>query len=147
MEFEFCDKSNNTITFEKIWADEYCFEIMMRVESKYASVWQTCYLGDQNIDELSEFLIDFCNGKGKTDYYESGKKTGNYGPVFSFRLLHDGKGHITVETDIEINDVDDRSHRCICNVYTEIGLLEKFGADIRKLKSGEIGTIVSLSNI
>ena len=147
MGFDFSNARKNIISFEKIWEDTDFFEVKICVESEYAFVWQNCYLCDRLIDDLSRIIVDFCAGKSETGYFESGSKTGNYTPAFSFQLTHDGRGHVTIETDIEIEDVDDRSHRCTCNVYTEIGLLEQFGARILGLKSGEIGTIVNLSGM
>ena len=144
MEFGFGSTRNDNITFEKSWEDEYCFEVKIQVESEYASVWQKCYLSDQLVDDLSGIIADFCTGKNENAYFESGSKSGKHTPAFSFRLSHDGKGHVTIETDMEIDDVDDRSHRCTCSVNTEIGLLEQFGTRILRLKRGEIGTIVSL---
>ena len=63
------------------------------------------------------------------------------------RLSSNSTGHITIEMDLEINDVEDRSHRCICNVYTELGLLEKFAKNVHKLIDADIGSTVSLLDI
>jgi len=46
--------------------------------------------------------------------------------------------------DLEINDVEDRTHRCVCNVYTELGLLEQFAKRTSRLVQAETGFTVSL---
>ena len=135
------------ILIEKIWEDELIFEVRLRVESKYVNAWQTCYFDSVSLDKLCYFISGYCKGTGNANYYESGDKTGNYTPSFSMSLSNNSTGHITIEMDLEINDVEDRSHRCICNVYTELGLLEKFAKNVHKLIDADIGSTVSLLDI
>jgi hypothetical protein len=59
-------------------------------------------------------------------------------------LSDDKAGHITIEIDLEIDDVEDRSHRCVCNVYTELGLLERFAKRIPAVINSKTGFEVSL---
>ena len=132
------------ITIEKLWVDVYCFEIRLIIESEYVRAWQNCYFDSASIDRLSSFITDYCSGYRNSDYFESGPKQGNYAPSFSIRLKDDNAGHITIETDLEINDTEDRTHRCVCNVYTELGLLERFAKRLLKLIQAEIGFSVSL---
>ena len=39
------------------------------------------------------------------------------------------------EVDLEVCDVDDRSHRCQCNVMCELGALESFGKRLSALQA------------
>ena len=137
-------KQLGNISIEKIWEDDLCFEIKISVESQYVSAWQTCYYNSVSLSEFSSFLTRYCEGASDSDYYESGAKRGNYAPSFSMRLKDDNAGHVSIETDLEINDVEDRTHRCVCNVYTEIGLLERFAKRIPELVQAEIGFSVSV---
>ena len=137
-------KQFGNICIEKIWEDNYCFEIKLSIESEYISAWQTCYFDSVTFGELCAFLIRYCEGSFDSNYYESGPKQGNYTPQFSIRLKNDNAGHITLEMNLEINDVEDRTHRCVCNVYTELGLLEQFAKKISILDRAKIGFSVSL---
>ena len=137
-------KQLGNISIEKIWEDACCFEIKLSVESEYVRAWQTCYYDSFSFGEFCSFLIRYCEGTPNSDYYESGAKQGNYSPSFSMRLKDDNSGHISVEMDLEINDVEDRTHRCVCNVYTELGLLEQFAKRISRLIQAETGFTVSL---
>ena len=132
------------ISIEKIWEDAFCFEIRLIIESEYVKAWQNCYFDSVSISRLCSFLSDYCSGSRNTDYYESGPKQGNYTPSFSIGLKDDNTGHITIEADLEINDTKDRNHRCVCNLNTELGLLERFAKNLSKLVQAEIGFSVSL---
>ena len=136
-------KSN--LIFTKVWQDETLFELEVKVVSEYVTAYQNCYFNDSTINRLSEFLINYCSGKRDTNYYESGSKIGNGLSAFSLRLSSDRTGHITIECDIEIEDVKDRSHRCICNIHTEIGMLEKFAGKRCRLADNNYYESVSLS--
>ena len=137
-------KRLGNISLKKIWEDDDFFEVKIIIESEYVRAWQNCYFGAVSLSELSSFIADYCNGSGNTDYYESGPKQGKYAPSFSIRLKNDNTGHVTIETDLEIEDTEDRTHRCVCNLYTELGLLERFSKRIPKLIQAEIGFAVSL---
>ena len=52
-----------------------------------------------------------------------------------------------METDLEIADVKDRSHRCVCSINCEMGLWESFGRRIASLCNCEVGEFVSLFEI
>ncbi len=132
------------IRIEKIWEDELIFEVKLSVESEYVCAWQTCYFDSVSFNKLCSFIMDYCKGTCNNDYYESGHKQGNYGPAFSIRLSDDKAGHITIEIDLEIDDVEDRSHRCVCNVYTELGLLVRFAKRIPAVINSKTGFEVSL---
>lgn len=137
-------KKLGNIRIEKIWEDDSCFEIKLSIESEFVSAWQTCYFDAVSFNELSSFINDYCIGECNSNYYESGDKQGNSTPSFSMCLRDDSKGHVVVEMDLEINDVEDRTHRCVCNVYSELGLLEQFAKRLSRLVRSEIGFTVSL---
>ena len=132
------------IRIEKIWEDEHIFQIKLSVNTEYVDVWQICYFDATSFNKLCVFLLDYCKGNCNADYYESGNKQGNYTPSFSMSLSNDRVGHIIIEMDLEINDVTDRSHRCICNVYTELGLLQQFAIRMEKIIDSKVGYAISL---
>jgi len=61
-------------------------------------------------------------------------------------LEADSSGHMKIEVDIEIADIDDRSHRCRYYVNGELGAIERFGHNINKLISGNVGDKINLFN-
>ena len=134
----------DNIIVSKIWEDETIFELQIEVYSQYVNAHQTCYFDGMLLNELASFLTGFCNSDNSATYFESGHKTGKYTPAFSLSLSTDSQGHITIGVDLEICDVDDRSHRCQCNVKCELGALERFGKRLAKLNEGEIGTRIAL---
>ena len=134
----------DNLIISKVWEDETIFELQIEVCSQYVNAHQTCYFNEDLLNKLSYFLTEFCKPDNSTTYFESGHKTGNYTPAFSLELSSDRQGHVTINVDLEICDVVDRSHRCQCNVRCELGALECFGKRLAKLNKGEIGTQIAL---
>ncbi len=52
-------KRLGNISIEKIWEDDYCFEIRLIIESEYVRAWQNCYFDAVSLSELSSFITDF----------------------------------------------------------------------------------------
>lgn len=59
-------------------------------------------------------------------------------------MKSDTRGHLKIEVDIEIDDIDDRSHRCKYFVNSELGAVERFGQKAMKLFDSPIGTTISM---
>lgn len=79
-------------------------------------------------------------------YMEFGKKEGNYTPAFSMDIIEiSTSGYVKIEVDMEIADNDSRKHRCCFYVKSELGLLEKFGKELKGLIEGSIGEQVILN--
>ena len=134
----------DNIIVSKIWEDETIFELQIEVYSQYVKAYQSCYFDGELLNKLSTFLTDFCSLDNPATYFESGPKTGKFTPAFSLGLSTDRQGHVTIDVDLEVCDVDDRSHRCQCNVMCELGSLENFGKRIAKLTDGKIRTRIAL---
>lgn len=127
-----------------LWEDETIFELRISASNQYVSAYQDCYFNDGLLKKLSDFLVTYSTGKYDCDYFESGQKRGNYTPQFSLKLGVDRTGHVTIEADLEIGDVRDRSHRCQMNVFCTLGELESLGRRLNSLMHNEIGASVSL---
>lgn len=56
-------------------------------------------------------------------------------------------GYIKIEVDMEINDIETRTHRCMLFVNTELGMLEKFREKMKRIKDFEIGKMICLNEI
>jgi hypothetical protein len=138
------DNNLDNLLISKVWEDETIFELQIEVCSQYVNAHQTCYFNEDLLNKLSSFLTEFCKSENPATYFESGHKTGKYTPAFSLALSSDRRGHVTIGVDLEICDVDDRSHRCQCNVRCELGALERFGKRLVKLNEGEIGSRIAL---
>ena len=57
---------------------------------------------------------------------------------------YDPFGKINIEVDIEIDDINDRTHRCIYYVKSDANSLKKFGENLTELYYSDIGTTISL---
>lgn len=134
----------DNIIISKIWEDETIFELQIEVHSQYVKAYQSCYFDEELLNKLSTILTDFCSLDNPVTYFESGPKTGKFTPTFSLELSTDRHGYVTINVDLEVCDVDDRSHRCQCNVMCELGALESFGKRLAKLNDGEIGTRIAV---
>ncbi|MCQ2418205.1 MAG: hypothetical protein MJ085_00325 [Clostridia bacterium] len=135
--------ANGNLVFTKIWEDETIFELRISASNQYVSAYQDCYFDDEKLTQLSDFLIAYSLGKYDCDYFESGHKRGDCTPQFSLKLGADRTGHVTIEADLEIGDVTDRSHRCQMNVSCSLGELELLGRSLKTLAHNEIGASVS----
>lgn len=135
----------DNIQVEKIWEDESLIELKITVSTKYAIVYQTYYTNSEELLNISQMIINYADNFTKGYYIKMGNKEGNYTPALSMNFLKaDASGHTKIEMDIEIADVDDRSHRCMCFVNSELGAIEKFGMNLRKICDGDLGETITL---
>ena len=56
-------------------------------------------------------------------------------------------GNLKIEVDLEVADIDNRSHRCRYFVESELGAVERLGINLMKLASASVGNKVSLCEI
>lgn len=135
----------DNIIFEKVWQDESLIELKISANSEFVSAYQSCYIQDKKLEEISERIFKFVENYHETCYLEFGNKKGNYTPAFSMSLLPaDMSGQVKIEVDIEIADNDTRSHRCCFYVKSELGLIEQLGKALKKLIIEPDGIEVSL---
>lgn len=138
---------DDNITMEKIWQEEDLIEFQIKCSSEYIIANQTCYIQSSDLKNICEQIIKCVSQLQQNCYLEFGKKVGNYTPAFSMDILEIGaSGHVKIEVDMEIADNDTRKHRCCFYVKTELGLLEKFGAELKNLIEEDIGNQVILNN-
>lgn len=135
----------DNIIFEKVWEDETFIEMKITAISKFSTSYQTCYVNEseikQMINKIKHYLID----STKSVSINFGEKAGNYTPAFSMKLMSaDKRGHLKMEVDIEIEDIDDRSHRCKYFVESELGAIERFGQKASNFYQSQIGTSISM---
>jgi len=133
------------IIFEKIWEDDTSIELRITAISKYVTSYQSCYVNEVEIQEMIIKIKDYIKDYSKDTYILFGEKEGNYTPAFSMNLLRaDSHGHVKIEVDIEIDDTDDRSHRCKYFVQSELGAIERFGQKALDIYESELGTSISM---
>lgn len=135
----------DNLIFEKTWQDESLIELKISAESEFVSAFQSCYIQDSRLEEITDKICDFVENYNEACYLEFGKKEGNYTPAFSMCMLPaDMSGHVKIEVDIEIADNDMRSHRCCFYVKSELGLIEQLGIALKELLKGQEGSKASL---
>lgn len=134
------------LSFEKIWQDNELLELKISAGSEFVSAYQNCYIQDKALENIAEKIAGYSRNYTESCYLEFGKKEGAYTHAFSMCILPaEVSGHIKIEVDIEIDDNDIRAHRCCFYVNSELGLVEKLGSSLKRLISGEIGELVSLT--
>ncbi|MBR0490530.1 MAG: hypothetical protein IJJ82_00595 [Clostridia bacterium] len=137
----------DNLIFKKIWQDEDLLELNIIGMCDYVKAHQDCYISKKDLEELAN-KIKKINDTCEKIYLEFGKKDGDYTPAFSLLIMPKNKnGHIKIEVDMEINDIETRTHRCMFFVNTELGMLEKFSEKMKRIKDFEIGKMICLNEI
>ena len=135
----------DNIIIKKMWQDIDFLEIRIDVKTSFLSVYQDCYLSENEMRTNAMNILEYVSSPEKERYIEFGKKNGNYTPAFSIRLLPiDVFGHVKMEMDMEINDNDFRLHRCTFYLNTEIGLVEQFALKLESLVNENVGGVIEL---
>ena len=135
----------DNLIFKKIWQDEDLLELNIIAMCDYVKIHQDCYISKKSLDDLAN-NIKKINDTSEKIYLEFGKKDGDYTPAFSLLIMPKNKnGHIKIEVDMEINDIETRTHRCMFFVNTELGMLERFGENMKKIKDFEVGESIFLN--
>lgn len=137
----------DNLIFKKIWQDEDLLELNIIGMCDYVKAHQDCYISKKDLEELAN-KIKKINDTCEKIYLEFGKKDVDYTPAFSLLIMPKNKnGHIKIEVDMEINDIETRTHRCMFFVNTELGMLEKFSEKMKRIKDFEIGKMICLNEI
>ena len=135
----------NNIIIKKVYEDNELIELKIMIDSPFVKAYQFCYIQDIDLIENAEKIIGYSKNFTNDCYVEFGKKEGNYTPAFSLKFLKANlTGHLKIEVDIEIEDNDERLHRCCCYVDSELGLVENFGLAMKKLVFAEVGSEISM---
>ena len=129
----------DNLTFTKIWKAEepYC-ELRVKGQSKYIKVYQDCYMTYKELNKTSKAIQEYCKTYNRELFFIFGELKGNYPPAFSMRILPAHKtGRLKIELDMEIDDNNERLHRCCFYIETELGLLEQFAKNILRIEHEE----------
>ncbi len=138
----------DNIVFEKIWEDDCIFEIKVTATSKYVTAYQKFYIDEKRLSDISQRIVQYSKFFKEPCYVQTGEKKGNFTPAFSMNISNiDMSGHVKIEVDIEISDIEDRSHRCLYYIKTDLGSLEIFGKKIERLCHSKVGSKVWLHQI
>lgn len=134
----------DNICIKKIWEDEGLIELFVIAQSKFATIKQTCYISTDDLKNNSDIIKIYIQSNVQT-YVEFGKIEGNYSPAFSMKLYPcDDYGHLAIEVDMEIADNKTRAHRCKLFVNTELGMIERFGNNLKSIIEMEIDNWIYL---
>lgn len=121
----------DNIKIEKNWEDSNLLEIKVSAKSEYISIYQLCYIQNEDLKAIGNTIKEFSFNFTHNCYVEFGKMIGDFTPAFSLDFLPaDNTGKVAIEVNMEIDDNDERKHRCCFYVESEIGLIEKFGNDL-----------------
>lgn len=136
----------NNIIIEKIWKDSELMELHIIAESEFVRAHQTCYIQETDLQEIAHKMIKYVSEYINQDLYvEFGRKEGNFTPAFSMKFTKkDLSGHINIEVDLEVADIEDRSHRCKYFVQGELGAIERLGKCLLRMATSDVGMICSL---
>ena len=119
-------------------------KLFVIAQSKYATIKQTCYISTDDLKNNSDFIKIYIQNNVQT-YVEFGKIEGNYSPAFSMKLYPcDDYGHLVIEVDMEIADNKTRAHRCKFFINTELGMMERFGNNLKSIIEMEIDKCIFL---
>jgi hypothetical protein len=136
----------DNIVITKEWEDNGLLELHVIANNDFISVCQSCYIQDIDLKSNSDQIVKYLNDYSSKIDIVFGKLTGNYTPAFAISILPaDCNGHVTVELDMEIADNDQRKHRCSFYVKTELGMIEAFGKDLKRLLTANFEESVSLN--
>lgn len=138
---------NDNLSFSVVWEDEHVKEVKIVAETQPIRLCQNYYLSSSRLVDLSTYICNCCDGTNNENEFVSGPLVGQFAPAFSFSIVKtDNRGHMCIVLDLEIDDVEDRSHHCKCFIKCELGQLSSFGERIKKLALNGIGTSVSLNS-
>lgn len=126
----------NNIKIEKNWEDSNLLEIKVSAKSKYISASQLCYIENTDLEIIGNRIKEFSFKFNDSCYIEFGKKEGDFTPAFSLNFSPaDVTGKIKIEVDMEIDDNDERKHRCCFYLDSEIGLIEQFANELIQMST------------
>jgi hypothetical protein len=126
----------DNIKIEKNWEDSNVLELKVSAKTEYLSIYQLCYIQTTDLELIGKNIKGYSFNFNNTCYVEFGKLTGDFTPAFSLNFLPaDTSGKVKIEVDMEIDDNDERKHRCCFYVESEIGLIEQFGNGLIQLAS------------
>lgn len=136
----------NNIIMERIWQDDYFFEISLHCISKSITASTEIYITDSNIDDLYNKINEFIKYPQTEILWQCGEFGDHSTPSVSFNFIPiDSLGHIQIEIFMELNDGGKlRKHNCCFYVNTNIGDLYNFSNILKKIKQPIIGTRITL---
>ena len=136
----------DNIKIQKVYDNDGLIELKLIAYSELICATQMCYIQDVSLLSNASIIKNYSQ-KNASVYVEFGYKKGNYTPAFSLDLAkRDMRGHVKIEVDIEIADNDERRHRCLFYVESDLGSIERFGIALSNLVNAEIDTEIELHN-
>lgn len=136
----------DNIIIEKVYEDSDLMEMKISVKSEFVSAHQYFYTQELAIKELSDMISEYTKKFNQSYYFKSGEKEGKLTSAFSIEVLPAKmNGNLKIEVDLEIDDNNERKHRCNCYINTDIGALERFGSSLLNLIGANIGTEIELN--
>ena len=124
----------DNIIFKRTWRDDNFYEVEVTAGNKKIICTTNFYTNDDRILDLSKGLESISINEQPDFYWENIESVN--GPVnFSIKVRPKDKlGHIFIEIYMLIKDeLDDGQHNCCFYVNAEIGILNTFGRNIKKL--------------
>lgn len=126
----------DNLIFTKVWSAEEQYGIVkVVVQSKYVKVNVDYYMVYSDLSIASAILLEYCSSFDKEKLVIFDGLTGAQPPLFSMKILPAHKtGRLKIELDMEIDDNNERLHRCCFYIETELGLLEQFAKNILRIE-------------
>lgn len=136
----------DNIRIQKIYQDADLVELKISAEADFINAFQYCYTSIEDLEMFSKTISEYARDCSHESYIEFGSKKGNYSPACSFRFLKPDKfGHVKIEVDLEIDDNEERLHRCVFYVESVLGAVQDFSIAVSCLNNANNDFIVELN--
>lgn len=137
----------DNIEIKKNWEDTDIFEIKVNATSKFISMYQFCYIQSIDLYKKGQEIIGYTENSNEYYYVEFGKIKGNFTPAFSLKFFpSDSKQKVKIEVNMEIDDNEERAHRSIFFIHSELYKVKNFGSELIKMSENKLSDkVISLN--
>lgn len=137
----------DNIMVRKIWQENDLLEFNIVCSAKLITASQDCYIQQYDLRNVCDKMKSYVANPRQRCYIEFGNKKGNFTPAFSMEIYEiDMYGHLKIEVDVEIADNDERKHRSIFYIESELGCIENFYEHLLIISDKAIGYEINLNN-
>lgn len=136
----------DNIIIKKIWEDEGLIELRITAISEYVTAYQDCYIDVEKLSDISTEICSYSYNYNENCKVQFGEESEEYTPSFSMTILKaDMNGRVKIEVNIYVDD-SENNHMCCYYIKSELGCLQRFGEELKKLASVSIDDSIQLNN-
>ncbi|WP_391557053.1 hypothetical protein [Robertmurraya sp.] len=119
--------STPCLRLEKIWEDEFCFELNLSVKSSYCHSNLNFYTTYEQIDEFKQGLLKISTFEQKEYVWISGEDVDNVTHYVYIRVfLYNKKGHVGIEILLDNKLTIPDKMRSLSFLLTEMNQIDDF---------------------